>query len=249
MKAFRNCSAVLLAVSILFAAVPTALCSCKQEPETPDCWADNYSVYGNQAVDAINQISQMREKERPADWQAESWRFLKALKELPAPAEGLFPTTARDYGEGPAHVNVALEYLGNQHFEVSYLYPLATLRIADPESGETVDRHCGVRYSFYRMFTCQNRILQSVDEYYEYYYCGYRKGTYGEMNDGKLYVSDSSGDRLYFDLNPGIGVVEVERREADPVIPYETLLPLCRWNWIPINTADRENVTEHIGWW
>ena len=249
MKITRTCSAFLFALSLLFAAVPTALCSCKQEPETPDCGPKTYTFYGNQATDAIDQLYEKRRKIKAEDSYDVAPRWLQQLKEAPVPATGLFRTTARDDGAKTYHVELSLVYQYNQHFEVDYRYPRAILPVTNSESGETTDYPCHIQYRFYRLYTYEHRILQTVDEYYQYYYSQLEEHRFGQMIDGKLYVSDAASDRLYFDLNPGIGVVEVLDNRDGMNIPYETLLPLCRWELIPVYAPDRENVTEHVGWW
>lgn len=236
-------------IIFLFLLLSVLLGSCKKEPEIVVCGSRYLSFYGNQAIDAIDQLSQLRNQIKAEEAGEEALRWLKVLGEVPAPIEGLFATSQRDYGNGPFQVEMSAEYQYDQHFKIFYTYPRATLRITDPVTGEQTDYNCSIRYSFYRIYINRNRILQSVDEYHRYYDSELTNNDYREMIDGKLYVRDYNSDRLYFDLNPGIGVVEILNDRNDPAIPYETLLPLCQWELIPVDKADRENVTEHVGWW
>ena len=55
---------------------------------------------------------------------------------------------------------------------------------------------------------------------------------------------------IIFDLNPGIGILEVGKRgNASVTIPYEVMLPLCQWELIPVNNTGWEDMTGWAGWW
>lgn len=84
------------------------------------------------------------------------------------------------------------------------------------------------------MYIYKNQILQSVGEYYESYFSKNDRYNEGEMIDGKLYVRKGDSVKVFFDLNPGIGVVELySSTDSLNDVPFEALLPLCQWKLVP----------------
>ena len=70
------------------------------------------------------------------------------------------------------------------------------------------------------------------------------------MIDGKLYVRKGDSVKVFFDLNPGIGVVELQdSTDSLNDVSFEALLPLCQWKLVRIAPSERESVTDHVGWW
>ena len=118
------------------------------------------------------------------------------------------------------------------------------------ETGEEVSRILWIQYRFYRVYLYENQILQSVKEYYEAYFSKIDRYNEGEMIDGKLYVRKGDSVKVFFDLNPGIGVVELQdSTDSLNDVPFEALLPLCQWKLVRIDPSERESVTDHVGWW
>ena len=236
---------------LLLLALLAGVCSCKEVSDIVVCGPTTYCFYGDVAVDAINQLSQQRSTMKSE--KRDALKLLQSMQEVPAPVEGLFPTDARDVGEGPYHVELAMVYQGNSHFLAEYRYPRATLSFRDPDSGEQHELSCYVEYSFFRCILYHHSIMQTVEEYYESFYNvqDWRGSVTYEMVDGMLYAVSGNYVWLYFDLNPGIGCIKVEKKREDETvaIPYQALQPLCQWELIPIDPAMREDVTDHVGWW
>ena len=198
--------------SVVFALVMvTSMCACKKEPKIVVCGPTTYTFYADNAEAAVDRLFYHADQAEAFQDSEEVRRMMKSLEDIPAPKEGAFRLGVRDYGagDGPFSVIMDLRLQYQQHFLVEYAYPLATFSYTSTETGEEVSRILSIRYCFYRVYIYKNQILQSVGEYYESYFSKNDRYNEGEMIDGKLYVRKGDSVKVFFDLNPGIGVVEL----------------------------------------
>lgn len=239
--------------SLIFVLVMVmSMCACKKEPKIVVCGPTTYTFYADNAEAAVDRLFYHADQAEAFQDSEEVRRMMKSLEDIPTPKEGAFRLGVRDYGagDGPFSVIMDLRLQYQQHFLVEYAYPLATFSYTSTETGEEVSRILSIRYCFYRVYIYKNQILQSVGEYYESYFSKNDRYNEGEMIDGKLYVRKGDSVKVFFDLNPGIGVVELnDSTDSLNDIPFEALLPLCQWKLVRIAPSERESVTDHVGWW
>ena len=219
--------------SLVFALVTVmSMCACKKEPEIPDCSPLTSSFLGNNANEFISQIRSDAGKKEKDEEQTERRAYLRNLREIPFPANVPFTYTPVDHGIGFHAIELTIQPYSRDSF------------------GESVTYTGSVYYSFYRVLIRNNRILQSVGEYYEACYSENPVADHAEMIDGNLYIREASFVKLYFDLNPGVGMVQLGSKFPEQIdIPYEELLPFCQWELIPMDSYERVTDTDHVGWW
>ena len=230
--------------SLIFAlAIVTSMYACKKEPKIVVCGPTTYTFYADNAEAAVDRLFYHADQAEAFQDSEEVRRMMKSLEDIPAPKEGAFRLGVRDYGagDGPFSVIMDLRLQYQQHFLVEYAYPLATFSYTSTETGEEVSRILWIQYRFYRVYLYENQILQSVKEYYEAYFSKIDRYNEGEMIDGKLYVRKGDSVKVFFDLNPGIGVVELQdSTDSLNDVPFEALVVLCKI--AVLNTTKAESV-------
>ena len=237
-------------ISLAFALVMVmSMCACKKEPEIPDCSPLTSYFLGNNANELISQIRSDAGKMEKDEEQTERRTYLRNLREIPFPANVPFTYTPVDHGIGFHAIELTIQPYSRDHVCVEYRYPGATYPFVN-SLGESVAYNGSVFYSFYRVLIHNNRILQSVGEYYETCYSENQGADHAEMIDGNLYIRGTTSVQLYFDLNPGIGMVWLGSKFPEQTdIPYEELLPFCQWELIPMDSYEQVTDTDHVGWW
>lgn len=236
-------------------ALLAGVCSCKKQ-EIIVCGPTVFLYYGNTASEAVGKLEAEQNKPRKElakkyETDAVLTDFLE-LNVLPAPKDGLFKGIPMDYEVGEFCLEMTLVSSQRHHFEVHYNYYQAELKLPGETEGEEVDFNCGIRYTFYRALIYRNQIIDTVEEYERLYadVAPLLQGATVERIDGNLYVRHPEQEIMIFDLNPGIGILEVGKRgNASVTIPYEVMLPLCQWELIPVNNTGWENMTDWAGWW
>lgn len=230
--------------SVVFALVTVmSMCACKKEPKIVVCGPTTYTFYADNAEAAVDRLFYHADQAEAFQDSEEVRRMMKSLEDIPAPKEGAFRLGVRDYGagDGPFSVIMDLRLQYQQHFLVEYAYPLATFSYTSTETGEEVSRILSIRYCFYRVYIYKNQILQSVGEYYESYFSKNDRYNVGEMIDGKLYVRKGDSVKVFFDLNPGIGVVELQdSTDSLNDVPFEALVVLCKIAVLNITKAESD---------
>ena len=237
-----------LLLLILTILLPTY--SCNAEQNYPNCGELSSFYYANTSSELIDKMRTDAWKEEKNETQVERRLYLRNLNEIPFPSNVPFTYTSIDYGDGAHTVELYIQPHRRDHVTITCCYPRITYSYTYPDSGEKVDYIGSIEYTFYRVYIYHHQILQSVEDFYNIYYSKNFPDSRAEIINGDLYIQQKDVTLLYFDLNPGIGVVRFfNDTENSIAIPYEVLLPLCQWELIPVNPWERESVTDHVGWW
>ncbi len=260
MKKSKNIGILLLTVLLLFSMGA----SCKKISDPfiypSDCVRpgghDHNVIFTGTSVNDF--YKQVRDIQPQSYWNYEQERYFEMLTVFPAPLmdppESLFGCNVLK-----SDISMYIWVNSSPNASIKYYYQLTLDNpfYAEAPDTQTSEFPASISYSFNRFLRRGNEICEDVQTLKEKWVKYGYEWTYttGETADGTTYHYEkkAQGIKVLFDLNPGIGSLDVYLGMRTPIeglcnqLTLDQVVPLFKWQLISKETG--ETITDQVGWW
>lgn len=260
MKKKQNLGMLLLTVLLLFSMGA----SCKKISDPfiypSDCVRpgghDHNVIFTGTSVNDF--YKQVRDIQPQSYWNYEQERYFEMLTVFPAPLmdppESLFGCNVLK-----SDISMYIWVNSSPNASIKYYYQLTLDNpfYAEAPDTQTSEFPASISYSFNRFLRRGNEICEDVQTLKEKWVKYGYEWTYttGETADGTTYHYEKKAQdiKVLFDLNPGIGSLDVYLGMRTPIeglcnqLTLDQVVPLFKWQLISKETG--ETITDQVGWW